>query len=93
MTTRIFATTLAGAFFCTAAAFSQTPSAPTSTDVIVATVRVLSPTDPADRFEIIDAAIRQGFPPRHQPATVYNGTYTEEMALHEFGHSFGDLCD
>ncbi|MCK9593626.1 MAG: M64 family metallo-endopeptidase, partial [Methanoregula sp.] len=24
---------------------------------------------------------------------VYNGQYTVPMALHEFGHSFGDLCD
>ncbi len=24
---------------------------------------------------------------------VYDGSYTVPMALHEFGHSFGDLCD
>lgn len=24
---------------------------------------------------------------------VYNGPYTTAMVLHEFGHSFGDLCD
>jgi hypothetical protein len=24
---------------------------------------------------------------------VYDGSYTSAMALHEFGHSFGDLCD
>ena len=24
---------------------------------------------------------------------VYNGSYATKMALHEFGHSFGDLCD
>ena len=24
---------------------------------------------------------------------VYNGYYTAAMAVHEFGHSFGDLCD
>ena len=24
---------------------------------------------------------------------VYDGQYTVPMALHEFGHSFGDLCD
>ena len=24
---------------------------------------------------------------------VYNGDYTSPMALHEFGHSFGNLCD
>jgi hypothetical protein len=26
-------------------------------------------------------------------AVAYNGPWTEEMAVHEFGHSFGDLCD
>ena len=26
-------------------------------------------------------------------AAVYNGQYTARMALHEFGHSFGNLCD
>jgi IgA Peptidase M64 len=73
MRTRIFATTLASALFCTAAAFSQTPSEPTSTNVIVATVRVLSPTDPADRFEITEAAIRQGVRPRSQPGEADSG--------------------
>lgn len=26
-------------------------------------------------------------------STVYDGGYTNSMALHEFGHSFGNLCD
>ena len=26
-------------------------------------------------------------------AMVYSGTYFKEVALHEFGHSFGNLCD
>jgi hypothetical protein len=26
-------------------------------------------------------------------AAVYSGSWMETMALHEFGHSFGDLCD
>ena len=26
-------------------------------------------------------------------ATAYNGIWTEEMVKHEFGHSFGNLCD
>ena len=26
-------------------------------------------------------------------AAVYSGTWTETMVVHEFGHSFGDLCD
>lgn len=35
--------------------------------VVVVTVRVLSATDPADRFEILDALIRPGTPPRQAP--------------------------
>ena len=65
MRIRIFAIALVGALICTASALAQAPA--TSTDVIVATVRVLSPTDPADRFEILDAAIRQGVAPRREP--------------------------
>jgi hypothetical protein len=64
------------------------PAASSSTSVVVVTLRVLSPIDPAERFEILEAVVRQGATPRPAPqsdAATIEGQSPEVVVLDDSG--------
>jgi hypothetical protein len=58
---------IAGALL-SAGVSAQPTQTPAASEVLIVSIRILSPADPADRFAIIDAVVQPGAAPRPQPA-------------------------